>query len=67
MQPMHPALVEAHARARVEQWRREAPDRPRPLSRRPGRHRLRTSAGWFLIHVGFRLALPAGPIAPVAG
>jgi hypothetical protein len=67
MQPMHPAMVEAHARARVEQLRREAGGRrPGATPRRPRVHRLRRSAGWLLINIGWRLVLPAEPVARAA-
>lgn len=68
MQPMHPAMVEAHARARVEQLRREAGvRRPAATPGPPRVHRLRTAAGWLLINVGWRLVLPAGPVPWTAG
>lgn len=67
MQPMHPAMVEAHARARVEQLRHEERTRCRSIRGGPRRHRLRISAGWVLINVGLRLALPAAPVVPAAG
>jgi hypothetical protein len=67
MPPIHPAMAEAHTRARVEQFRREAAARPLPVHGGPGRRRLRTSAGWLLINVGLHLVLPPGPVAPATG
>ncbi len=67
MQPMHPAMVEAHARARAEQLRGEAGARPRATPGGPRSRRVRTSAGWLLINLGWRLVLPARPMTRAAG
>jgi hypothetical protein len=70
MYPLHPALTEAHARARVDEWRRQARHATVPLQARRAHPRLRsvkTTAGWFLVNLGLRLAVsPPQPVTSVA-
>jgi hypothetical protein len=70
MFPLHPALTEAHARARVDELHRQA--RPIAVQRRarrahPRSRSMRTTAGWFLVNLGLRLAVSPRPrVTPVA-
>jgi hypothetical protein len=60
MQPMHPAIADALYRARVEELTRTTRPTRRTGStrRRAPAAAVRRRAGWFLVHVGLRLALP---------
>ena len=63
MHPLHPAMTEDLCRARSRPPRR-SPAPARPYGRvRPRRRPFRTTVGWFLINVGFRLAIPEPPLA----
>jgi hypothetical protein len=70
MYSLHPALTEAHARARVNELQRQARQasghrRGRRLH--PWHRSMRTTAGWFLVSLGLRLAVsPPRPLTPVA-
>ncbi len=65
MHPMHPSMAQALCRARAEQLHREAATRRRGRARRR-RGPVRTTAGWFLINVGFRLALPEPSLGSIS-
>jgi hypothetical protein len=68
--PMHPALADPVNRAHIADLRR----RPVVPLRGTARHRrpraVRQATGWFLVHLGLRLALPVRPdrkpLSPVA-
>ncbi len=69
MYPLHPALTQAHARARVEELQRQSRHASVPRRTRrahPRRRSIRTTAGWFLVNLGLRLAVAPPPLTPVA-
>jgi hypothetical protein len=70
MFPLHPALTEAHARARVDELQRQARYATvhcRAPRAHPRRRSVRTTAGWFLVNLGLRLAIsPPTRVTPVA-
>ncbi len=63
MHPMHPAMVEASARARMAELQgcRPAPGR---LPRRRGSRSVRRAIGWFLVNLGMRLVVPQTTLRP---
>jgi hypothetical protein len=69
MQPMHPAIADAMIQARLADASRRA-GRAHPAAGASSsggntantrRHSARRAAGWWLVNLGFRLALPRHP------
>jgi hypothetical protein len=56
--PMHPAMAEASARARVAELRGRRPSARKRLPSRRHSRSIRSAIGWFLVNLGMRLALP---------
>jgi hypothetical protein len=64
MQPLHPAMVEASARARVAELQACRPPLRLRLPSRARSRSVRRAIGWFLVNLGLRLALPQPTVHP---
>ena len=65
MHPLHPAMAEASARARVAELQGRRPA-ARGGVRMEGRSRTaRRAIGWLMVDLGMRLALPQPSVRPV--